>query len=354
MIGIAATAACIHFILMKMEKLACLIVARNLGDAVIQSAFLRKLVDSHYAENYIAWVRPQVAFLFNDIPNCKIICSQFPVGTTKDFGWKNALGFLKAAWKIRVLNPSVTMDLIGDFRERAFAWLISASKHKHIGWAENHPFNLIIRNPFGRGKPVFVVPENCDNIYSSYGLMLDFLSSGKEKSILSKIRPSLNEKLKIGMHPFASQRCRLWPEQDWLALAQDLIRDGHRLTVFGAGVERQALERIFAPVLSQVEVYTRSLSEFTSKVKELDLLIGLDSFGIHMGQRQGIRTILINAGSNPAVWTPPSTQLIARSGGCVHYPCNNVPKCEGTLGEFICIRSVRPDEVAEIVKVATD
>lgn len=335
-----------------MEKLVSLIVARNLGDAVIQSAFLRKLVSSGYAERYVAWVRPQVAFLFNDIPGCEVVCSQFPVGTAKNFGWKNFGIFLKQAWRLRGMRPSVTMDLIGDFRERFFARLLGAPKHVHIGWAAGHPFNEIIRNPLGRGAPAFDVPASCPNIYLAYGMFLGHLIEGRDNSILSHVRPATGSVLKIGLHPFASQRCKLWPDEDWLALATQLLKDGHEITLFGAGAERAALERIFAPVLSRVTVFTQSLADFTHKVSSLDLFIGLDSFGVHMGQRQGVKNILINAGNNPAVWTPPSTLLLAHSGGCKYYPCNNVPQCEGTDAEYVCIRSVRPQEVLVMAGLA--
>lgn len=333
-----------------MEKLLCLIVARNLGDAVIQSAFLRKLASTGYAEKYVAWVRPQVAFLFSDIPGCSIVCSQFPVGTTKDFGLKNFRIFLKAAWAVRRMKPTVSLDLIGDFRERFFARMVGSSNHRYIGWADGHPFNRIIRNPFGRGRPTFEVPASCPNIYQSFGMMLGFLTNGKETSILSNIKPMSGSALKIGMHPFASQRCRLWPDENWLELAAQLLQNGHHITLFGAANEHAELERIFAPVLSQVSLFTRSLADFTNKVAELDLFIGLDSFGVHMGQRQGVKTILINGGSNPAVWPPSSSTLLAHSGGCEHYPCNNVTKCDGTEAEFICVRSVKPDEVLSAVQ----
>jgi len=328
-----------------MEKLVCLIVARNLGDAVIQSAFLRKLVASGYSERYIAWVRPQIAFLFRDIPNCEIATSQFPVGTAKNFGLKNAWLFLKESLRIRRLRPSVTLDLVGDFRERAFARLTGAPKRLQIGWANGHPHRVIIRNPFGDGNPVFVVPKTCPNVYLSYGMFLSYLTGGKETSILSTVRNSGAGQLKIGLHPFASQECKLWPAENWLALAQQLLTDGHELTMFGAGGEKAMLEQMFAPLLSRVTIFTRSLADFTSAVANLDLFIGLDSFGVHMSQRQGVQGIMINAGNDPTVWTPPGARVLAHSGGCQYYPCSNVPKCQGSSTEYVCVRSIKTEEV---------
>ncbi|WP_082491724.1 glycosyltransferase family 9 protein [Duganella sp. Leaf126] len=328
-----------------MKRTVCLIVSRNLGDAVIQSAFLEKLALSGYAEHYVAWVRPQVAFLFENIENCRVVCSQFPVGTTKNFGWKNAYQFMKAVRKLRRLGLTTSMDLIGDFRERFFARLIGAQKHEYIGWQDGHPFKQIIRNPFGSGVPSVVIPSSCPGVYESYGMFLAALTKGNQTSILSSVRGISGEKLKIGLHPFASKRCRMWPEENWRDLALQLVDNGHDVTLFGAGSERPTLERIFSPILPRVRIYTKSLSDFTNEVANLDIFVGLDSFGVHMAQRQGVKNVLINAGSDPTMWPPPNSILLAKSGGCEYYPCNNMTKCDGTDSEFICIRSIEPQRV---------
>src|SRR5882724_9847215 len=102
----------------QQERLACLIVAHNLGDAVIQSMFLEQLVARGYASGYLVWTRPQVAFLFEKIPQCEVICSQFPVGTAKLIAGFAIFAFLNAALRVRSRRPSVTIDLIGDLRDR--------------------------------------------------------------------------------------------------------------------------------------------------------------------------------------------------------------------------------------------
>src|SRR3569833_422985 len=76
------------------EPLACLICARNLGDAAIQSGFLRQLAARGYAQRYLVWTRPQIAFLFEQIPACEVVGSQFPVGFFLLFGLLVALQML--------------------------------------------------------------------------------------------------------------------------------------------------------------------------------------------------------------------------------------------------------------------
>jgi hypothetical protein len=65
------------------HRLACLVIGRILGVAVIQSLFVRELIRRGLAQRCVIWTRPQVAFLFEDLRDCKVVASPFPVGTSK-------------------------------------------------------------------------------------------------------------------------------------------------------------------------------------------------------------------------------------------------------------------------------
>ncbi len=336
------------------EALACLIVAHNLGDAVLQSSFLKSLVARGYAGSYLVWVRPQAAFLFEDIAGCRIVCSQFPVGTNKQFGGRAILQFLKAAWRIRRLRPSVTIDLIGDVRDRWFARVAGSRKHLHLGWAQNHPFTRLIRNPFGTGTPAVTVPAHISNVYEAHKLLLDSLVPMTYDSPQSKLRTHSalpTKALQIGLHPFASQKCKLWPDQNWRDLVTNLLEgDGRNITAFAAPNEREALERLFRQFGDRITLVTATLSDFARRVSELDVLVGLDSFSVHMAQKQGVHSILINAGNPESLWATPDGRTLSNSGACKHYPCFNIPKCEGTQYEYACVKAIRVDDVVRAVR----
>ena len=330
------------------ERLACIVVARNLGDAVIQADFVSKLATRGFAERYIVWTRPQVSFLFSSIPNCQVIPSQFPVGTNKQFDLAALVRLVRAALAIRKLRPSVTIDLIGDFRERILARLVGSQPHLHIGWPKEHSFVRQIRNPFGVGQPLLTVPPSCRNVYKAYDLFLDALTYSDS---LHRAREpeSARSVVRIGLHPFASQDCRLWPAERWRTLADELVRRGARVVVFGSPSEREKLEQVFLEQLARVEVFTGSLQEFESAVAGLDVLIGLDSFAVHMAQRHGIRSVVINSANDPTLWSPPGATVIHSSGGCAFHPCFNIPRCQNTSFEYACIRSISVQDVLAAV-----
>lgn len=329
-----------------MERLACFVIAHNLGDAVIQSGLVKRLVAGGYAQRYLVWTRPQVAFLFSDIPGCEIVGSQFPIGTDKQFGFRNALRFIGAVRQLRRLKPSVSIDFIGDQRDRWFGRLTGSQRHEYIGWTPDHPFSKIIRNPFGTGRPTIVVPSTTPNIYAAYDLLIDALLQGKASAAPVALRRVEGERARrIGIHPFASQACKLWPDERWGQLADKLLADGAEISVFGAPSERPRLEKIFGGQLERIKVRTESLARFAAAVAELDLMIGLDSFSVHMAHRQGVPSIMINACNDPRVWTPPTCTGLSESGGCDSYPCLNIPSCEGKVGEYACVKAITVDAV---------
>jgi heptosyltransferase-3 len=330
------------------ERLACLIVARNLGDVVIQSGFMRELAARGYAEEYLVWTRPQVAFLFQDIPRCELVCSQFPLGTTKQFGAAAALQLLQAARAIRRRRPSVTLDLIGDVRERWLARLSGSRRHLHIGWAADHPFSRLIRNPWGSGRPLVTVPASHVSVYAGYQLMLQALAPGTAEPKVAARRPVRH----VGLHPFASQACKLWPSSNWRELAGELIRRGVKVSVFGAPAEHTAVLTLLGDMASsrEVTVVCETLKNFVRYTAELDVMVGLDSFAVHVAGLHGIRSVTINGGNPPGLWAVTGTGVtLGSSGGCPRYPCFNVPRCSGSDREYVCVKSITVGQVLEAI-----
>jgi heptosyltransferase-3 len=338
----------------QQERLACLIVAHNLGDAVIQSMFLEQLVALGYARGYLVWTRPQVAFLFEKIPQCEVICSQFPVGTAKQMAGSAIFTFMNAVLRVRSRRPSVTIDLIGDLRDRLFARIAGTPRHLFIGWAEGHPFRRLIRNPFGVGAPFVTVPADIRNVYAAYGMMLQKLIPASNPTLLGHGvglgRTRADRPLRVGLQPFASQACKLWPGENWRQLAQSLLARGDEVIAFGAPADLGALHTLFAHFGESVRLVTGSIPNFANQVAALDVMVGLDSFSVHMAQRQGVRSVMINAGNPPDLWAPPMGNTMANSGGCAFYPCYNVPKCEGSENEYACVKAVTPAQVLQAVQ----
>jgi heptosyltransferase-3 len=328
------------------QRLACLIASRNLGDIVMAGGLLRQLAAAHYALGYLVWTRPEMACLFEDLPDCEVICSAFPVGTGRRFGARDLARMLAAAAQIRARSPSVVIDFIGDFRERALARLIGG-RHLQIGWGPGHRQHHLIRNPFGPGHPLVTVPASVPGVYAGHQRMLEALTGTAADPAAAADAPRAPIR-RIGLHPFASQPSKLWPQQSWRELAQGLDGAGLELWAFSSPQEAAALRGIFLglPVLLRCT----DIRQYCRDVQQLDLVIGLDSLSVHMAHRFGVRSIMINSGNPPELYAVPGGLTLAATGGCPHHPCYNTAPCRGGAHEYACVRAVTPQQVLAAVR----
>ncbi|GAA0751513.1 glycosyltransferase family 9 protein [Ideonella azotifigens] len=328
---------------MASRKVLCFIVARNFGDITFMSTYFRELAARGYADEYIVWTRAPMGFLFDGIPNCTVLYSKFPVGSFGNFRWRDCLAFLRSAWNVRRMRPTVSLDMVGDFRERFFARLIGSHRHLHIGWTREHPHRGIIRTPFGVGRPAVLVGPETPSVYAAYTRFVDYLL--REAGLADRPGPlpplRTHEAVPtVGLHPSASQACKLWPQSHWTQLTQALLGAGVDVVAFGAPGERDALEAQFASFGDRVRISTGSIPEFARELARLDVLVGLDSFSVHMAENVGTPSVMIVGPNDPALFAPPRAAVLSDSGGCAAWPCYNRPSCVGTAGEYVCIRSI--------------
>jgi len=334
----------------------CFISARNLGDAVAHADFLRRLQLAGFASRWIVWTFSQAAFLFENLPNCKIVCSDFPIGSTgRSFLKGGFRSFLKAVHQLRKLKPNATLDIIGDYRERLACLLLGAPLNLSPEWETGHPFRHHIRVlPFKSGRPL-TVPMTELNLYAAHDRMLRTLVPEASSKPGLPVRDSLREgqALNIGIHPSASAPFKLWPHAHWARLI-DLLSErfpGSRFTLFGAPSERARLEHMAASIQPPHEIFTASLREFRQRLAETDLLVGLDSFSVHLAHSQGVPSVVLVGANDPRIFTPPSARAVTHPGRCEYQPCGGRPKCLATDFEFSCMTSIEPLEALAAVPV---
>jgi heptosyltransferase-3 len=154
---------------------------------------------------------------------------------------------------------------------------------------------------------------------------------------------------RIGVHPFASQDCRKWPAASWIDLVTQLLDAGLEVTAFGSGIDRPALDEMFGIFGNRVRIVTTGIPDFARELAGLDLLVGLDSFSVHMAENVGTPSVMLNGANNPVLYAPPHAKVMSSSGGCAAWPCYNKPTCIGGPAEYVCIRSIAVQRVRDAV-----
>lgn len=332
----------------------CFLSGRNLGDAVMHAEFLRRLQRTSRAERWIIWTFPQARFLFEDLSDAEIICSDFPMGATGGIfvkgGWRS---FLAAAWRIRAMKPDETVDLVGDLRERLILRFIGAPLVHSPEWETGHPFRNHIRTfPF-KSRHRMTVPVRVLNLYEAHALMLTKIAPGSALDIEPPphVPMTLGQALCVGLHPSASATFKLWPVEKWAELVAliNTAFPGSRFTLFGAPNERTTLESFADSLDAPHELVTASLPEFKARVAHLDLLVGLDSFSVHLAHSQGVPSVVLVGANDPRVFTPPSGSSVTHPSRCSLQPCGGRPSCVGTSHQYSCMVDIQPQDVMNAI-----
>lgn len=334
------------------EALLCLIVSRNLGDAVMHLRVLRRLIEGGAAHRYLVWTFPQAAFLFEDIDACDVIVSTFPAGASlrafRAGGWRS---FLRALREIRSRRPSLCVELIGDFREHWLARSTHALRSWSIGWGQGHPFLHHIRTLPWQRPGSLEIPAEVPNLYDAHDLAVGALLCGRKAAAAKADDLRVPSRVRtIGIHPSASQACKRWPERSWRELLRNVVGTGKRVLVFGAPSERDALVKLTAGLPGDIEIVTVALSSLADRIAPVDVFIGLDSFGVHLAAWAGVRCIVLVGPNDPAVFTPPGASAVHAPGVCPVQPCHGRPQCVGKSWEYVCMRSIEPSAVGDALQ----
>jgi heptosyltransferase-3 len=268
------------------------------------------------------------------------------------------MSFGSAALRIRRERPTQTLELVSDIRERWACRLLGAPRNLSPAWEIGHPFRKHSR--MGRFKPsdVATIPVAVTGLYAALNLVLVALVGSARANLLrapawpawADVAP--DTRMRIGIHPFASAPCKLWPRERWVALIASLRGRFPRaaIVLFGAPPERDSLDEMSRLATGETQIVTASLREFKATLQHVDLLIGLDSFSVHLAHSLGVPAIVLVGPNDPALFTPPGARTVTHPGECVYQPCGGRPKCKGTSFEYACMRAISaPQVMNEIV-----
>jgi heptosyltransferase III len=332
------------------KQTLCFISARNLGDAVIHACFLKKLIALNPSQITTVWTFAQAKFLFENLPNCQVICSDFPMGASmKSFskgGWK---GFLRAFWQVFKARPKTVVELVSDCRERFISFCLLPRKRVYIHWRRGHPFRQHNHIPPWSGGASVSIAAHDASIYSAYNRLFQTITQSEAVVFAdqNRLERGVNQRQTVGLHPFASAPFKLWPMARWRELIEALTAQSCDVVIFGAPSDMPQLQVLASVSAGQVEVFAKPLAAFMQRVASLDALVGLDSFSVHMASSLGVPTVLLNGPNDPRVFSPLTSRVVNRPGVCPAQPCFGRPSCVGTGHEYVCMQSIETHQVRQ-------
>lgn len=315
--------------------------ARNFGDAIIKNTIISQYGAGHPDEQIDVWTKRQFMDIFSRNERIhKVYLAGFPIAGVKSW---NVIDLIKKIWALRRKRYDLAVDTVGDFRERFLLWLIHPKRLVSIEREEGSPFNRLIR----RGLSFLIEPVNVGremvNIYDQLSFLLESLGVPREIGVLHDQQVLKDNKV-VGIHPFASQVCRMWSWEKWNELYAGLLARGYGVCFFCSPKERQMLEK-YIKIHGDTRIVAGSLQGFLKELQQVDLLVCLDSFAVHASCSLGVRSIMLNGANDFRIWQTPLTQVVTGTHDCKYWPCYNKPRCT----EYRCIRSIKSDDVIVLV-----
>jgi ADP-heptose:LPS heptosyltransferase len=224
-------------------------------------------------------------------------------GTDFKLDYKGFLGIIRLSFQLMRLGP---FDTVLDLHSVIRSWLITAHFSAigipvfriNKGRNDKKAITRIHHKIFKRLKPSY---NRYLDVFEKAGFPVS-LSDGpwimdkefphsflKDKLLLPK------NKVWMGIAPFAKHKNKLWPENKSEQLIQELAESGHIVFLFGGGLEeKKKLEDLAGKSPNVFSLAGKlSLNNELALMREMDLMVTMDSSNLHMASLVGTPVVSI-------------------------------------------------------------
>ncbi|MDP5255395.1 MULTISPECIES: lipopolysaccharide heptosyltransferase II [unclassified Vibrio] len=157
----------------------------------------------------------------------------------------------------------------------------------------------------------------------------------------------------IGLCPGAEfGPAKKWPAEHYAAVAQEMIKSGKQVWLFGSGKDVEACQNIKDRIDKDLQSHAYILAGQTSLIEAVDLLsacdivISNDSGLMHVAAAVGCKVVAVYGSTSPQ-YTPPLAEKVAM----VHtdIDCRPCFKRECPLGHLKCLKELSPQKVLDAI-----
>ena len=317
---------------------------RGLGDATIMTSMLNsyeRQLDT-YDITIITWSKNK--FIFSHLK------MKYKLILIEDIFSNKLLSLLSVSMQLFKLKNNKKYDFAinfsGDFKENFLLTFLDADKKISPLWSDDHDFNKIITQPIVRHEGDIFIPKLLVNIYDVYNYFFKVVFNFE---VIPRRLPVLVNKFNsIGLFPFASQKCREWPMENWDQLGLELIAKGFKVYYVCADSKVKNLTS-FRALEEGALLYSDYSSNVFEVKKYIDIAICLDSFSSHLSFFTEIPSIIIFGANLPELFSTRGATIVSSTGSCSHYPCFNAPKCIDSGFKYACIVNISVKDIMDKV-----
>ena len=325
-----------------------------MGDVAMTAPVIKELA-LHYPGVQLTVVSRQLfAPFFSGIPGLRFHPFQ-PKDKHKGF-----FGLLKLFMELRKLDITAVADLHNNLRSRILGLLFFLFGVKTIrvdkARAEKKELTRKVNKVLNALTPI---TERYALVFAKLGYpfrlshQLADLQPQQLTAALTELTGNHQNKKWIGVSPFAQHLQKVYPLPKMEKVLLELAALGHRLFVFGGGAQEEQIAATWAGLHSNITsvIGKVNLEEELALISNLDLMLSMDSSGMHLASLKGIPVVSVWGATHPyagflgygqSIGDAVQTDLYCR-------PCSvygNIPcyrgdlACMNNLSETIVINTI--------------
>lgn len=326
-----------------------------MGDVAMTAPVLRELQQQNPHTELIVVSRALFEPFFKDIPRLSFHALE-PKGKHKGF-----LGLLRLFNELRVHQITAVADLHQNLRSRTISSLFRFAGVKtetlHKGRLEKKELTRKVNKVLKELKPM---PERYADVFKALGLKLALnnqLERNPEplKPNVAAIAGDKKSGQWIGISPFAQHPQKVYPLAKMEKVALTLAEKGFKLFVFGGGESEKLVAESWSIKHQNIQslVGKLSLAEELNLISNLDVMVSMDSAGMHLASLKGIPVVSVWGATHPFAgflgYGQSPKNCVQLDLAC--RPCSVYGNKACHRGDFACMNQLQE---VELLKVITD
>ncbi len=336
-----------------------------MGDVVLLTPVLRSLVVAYPEVEVLVCTRPKFISFFAGISSISTFSADV------DNEYKGIKGLFRLFSTLRKQPLDAVFDVHDHFRTKVLGILFFLAGVPVItfkkGRADKKEFT---RRENKMTKPLPHTVERYHQAFAKAGFNFQIGSSPyllPDDASFTFVQNWLAEKNLaksngwIGIAPFAMHTSKIWPTKNYAALLENLLQHKpYRFFLFGGGKKEvaffESLHQQF-PAHITIVAGQLNLDQELALMKQLDLMLCVDSSNMHLAALSGVPLLSIWGGTHPGVGFGPyrysenaTLQISREELPC--RPCSVYGKETCHRGDFACLNRITPEVVAQRIDTA--
>ncbi len=324
-----------------------------MGDVAMTAPIVKQFAQQNTNTEFVYLSRPLFAPFFVGIPNLTF----YPFSSDD---YKGLAGLYRLYIRLKSLGITEVADLHYNLRSRILSFFFKTNgtrvAHLDKGRAEKKQLIRKIDKVLVPLKPMW---QRYAAVFGDLGLkaeIVESISTYLKKPISAKVIAVTGEKnndIWVGISPFAQHLQKVYPIDKMEEVAKVLSKKGIKTFVFGGGIEEKAVaERWQKNYSTCTSVIGRvKLKEELNLIAQLDLMISMDSAGMHLASLVGTQVVSVWGATHPFAGFLGFGQ---DENNCVQAellcrPCSVYGNKPCFRGDLACMNMIEPQQIIDKV-----